>query len=97
MLAPAGVPLKAILITSLSAVTFGATGVGLIVWANKIARFYKNHYASNRFLKSIFPLRAWVETSYYYETMIKVVGTGMIGMAVLLLFIMIRGLLEGQT
>jgi len=91
---PDGRTLKYVLILSLSVVLFLTIGIVSLLRAATIARFYRNHYASHRYLRALFPIgRMWAE-SRYYETWIRVWGAFMILMAVFLATVMIRGLLR---
>jgi hypothetical protein len=90
---PKGATLKYMLITSLSVVLSLTFGILCFVRAARIAQFYRNHYASHRFLRSavMFPFRALVESDYY-ETSIRACGVFMILLAVFLAFVTIQGL-----
>jgi hypothetical protein len=85
--------LKYVLITSLSIAWCLTLGILVYIRALRIAHFYRNHYSSNRFLRSavMLPFRAWIESDYY-ETSIRVCGASLILVALFLAFIMIRGL-----
>jgi hypothetical protein len=86
--------LKGMLIPFLSIVLFLGIGVLHLVYAARIAQWYRNYYTSRRFLKSalMIPFRAWVE-SRFYETWMRVFGVLMILVGLLVAFVMIRGLL----
>jgi len=83
-----------ILITSLSIAWSLALGILHVVYARRIAQFYRNHYSSHRFLNSALmsPFRVWVN-SRYHETWIRVCGVFAILMGLLVAFVMLRGLL----
>ena len=96
-IALSGLPLRAILITFVSAAISGTIGITLVVWARDITQFYRNHYKSHRYLRLLFPLGQARVESAYYETNLRVVGALMLGVAALLLFVMVRGLLSGHS
>jgi len=87
--------LKYVLITSLSILLSLVFGVFCLLRANRIVDFYRNHYASHRFLRSgiMVPFRVWWD-SEYAEALIRICGIFMMLIAAFLAFVMIRGLLE---
>jgi hypothetical protein len=80
--------LKYVLITSLSIAWCLTLGILVYLRALRIAHFFRNHYSSNRFLRSavMLPFRGLDPTS------IRVCGAFLILVALFLAFIMIRGL-----
>lgn len=84
---------KSILIASLSIILSLFIGIFCLVRAKGITEFYRNHYASHRFLRSaaMFPFRVWWDSDYA-ETSIRLCGVLMISVAALLAFVMVRGL-----
>ena len=85
--------MRIIVITILSAIGFATVGICLLIWASAITEFYRKHYASNRILRRVSVMRAWVDGPYY-ETMLRVIGIVMLGLAAFLLFVIARGLLD---
>ena len=86
--------LKYVLITLLSILLSVTFGLFCLIRANRIVQFYRNHYASNRFLSSavMSPFRVWWN-SEYAEASIRLCGVFMVLIAAFLAFVMIRGLL----
>jgi len=84
--------LKAIVATSISVILFLAVGMIHVVWASSLAQFYRHAYKSNRIFRVVSPFGGWIR-SPNYETAIRTIGALMVGVALLLLWVMIRGLL----
>lgn len=86
--------IKYVLITSLSILLSLTIGIFCFLRANRIIKFYRNHYASHPFLRSALmsPFRVWW-SSDYAETSIRLCGVFMILVAAFVAFVIIRGLL----
>jgi hypothetical protein len=55
---------KTILMTAIFAFVFLLAGIIHLVYANKIARFYRRLYPDDGFLKLFFPFRFWMEVHF---------------------------------
>ena len=85
-------PAKAVFLIVLSSAIFATIGVILLLQARTIAKFYRDHYSANRFLRMLARSWPWEAGSSIYESMFKIGGVFMLGMAVFLLYVMIQGL-----
>jgi hypothetical protein len=83
---------KAILLTTLFALALVTVGIGHLVYAKKIARYYRSLYPDDGSLKLFFPFRFWMK-SPYYEVSMQIFGGLSVAAGILLMLVMIRGLL----
>ena len=88
--------MKPVFITSISAFLFLAIGAIHLIWANGIARFYRHLHESNRVFRVVAAFGGWIR-SPNYPMALRMIGALMVAVAVLLFWVMIRGLLGGQT
>jgi hypothetical protein len=87
-------PFRAVLLTTITATIAATIGISLLASASKIMDFYRKHYASNRFLRPLVHLWFWEPENPIHELMLKIGGVFMICIAIFLVFVMVRGLLQ---
>jgi len=57
-----------------------------------MARFYRDLHGSNHLFRLVSPFGWWIR-SPHYVLMLRLIGALMVAMALLILFVMIRGLI----